>query len=191
MKSILLAAAMAASMASVAVAQDSDGGIAQKAAICASCHGTAGIPANKDYPVIWGQYAGYIFIQLRDFQSGARSNPIMAAVVKGMSHGDMLALGEYFEAKKWPDLNQPRAPADITAKAESMATSGQCTQCHLGGFLGQGTNPRLAGQSIAYLRATMTDFHTGARGNNQWMQALLKTYSEADIDAMARYLGGQ
>jgi hypothetical protein len=36
----------------------------------------------------------------------------------------------------------------------------------------------------------MSDFHTGIRGNNPWMGALLKSFSDADVDAMARYLGG-
>lgn len=175
--------------ASSALAQET-GDISQKVAVCGACHGTAGLPANPSYPVIWGQYAGYIFIELRDYQTGARKNPIMASVVQGMSHADMLAIGEYFAAKPWPDLNQPTAPNDVTTQAESMATSGQCTQCHLGGFLGQGTSPRLAGQSIQYLQATMINFHTGARGNNPWMSALLKTYSDKNIADMARYLGG-
>ena len=175
--------------ASSALAQET-GDVSQKVAICGACHGTVGVPADASYPVIWGQYTGYIFIELRDYQTGARKNPIMAAVVQGMSHADMLAIGEYFGAKPWPDLNQPSAPGEVATQAESMATSGQCTQCHLGGFLGQGTNPRLAGQSIQYLRATMINFHTGARGNNPWMSALLKTFSDKNIDDMARYLGG-
>ena len=73
---------------------------------------------------------------------------------------------------------------------QAVAASGQCTQCHLGGYQGDSTNPRLAGQSVDYLRKTMREFHDGTRGNNPWMAALLKTFSESDIDAMALYLGG-
>jgi len=164
--------------------------IAQKAAICAACHGANGVPISKDIPVIWGQHAGYVFVELRDFQTGARKNEQMAPIVKGLSRTDMLALGEYFEAKPWPDLNQPRAPADVTTDAQGIAASGQCPQCHLGGYLGASVTPRLAGQSIDYLRHTMLDFHTGARGNNPWMAALLKTYTDADLNALALYLGG-
>jgi cytochrome c553 len=164
--------------------------IARKAALCSACHGASGVPINKEIPVIWGQHAGYIFIELRDFQSSARKNDIMAPIVKGLSSADMLALGEYFEGKPWPDLSQPRAPADVTAKAEGIAASGQCTQCHLSGYLGASTTPRLAGQSIEYLRHTMEDFHTGSRGNNPWMAALLKTFPNGDINALAVYLGG-
>jgi len=164
--------------------------IAQKAAICAACHGANGVPISKDIPVIWGQHAGYVFVELRDFQTGARKNEQMAPIVKGLSRTDMLALGEYFEAKPWPDLNQPRAPADVTTDAQGIAASGQCPQCHLGGYLGASVTPRLAGPSIGYLRHTREDFHTGTRGNNPWMAALLKTFSDPDIQVLAKYLGG-
>ena len=164
--------------------------IDDKAAICAACHGANGVPISKEIPIIWGQHAGYFFLNLRDMQTGARKNEQMAPIVKDMSHEDMLALGEYFEKKPWPNLGQPSAPADVVSHAQAVATSGQCTQCHLGGYLGDSTNPRLAGQNVDYLRKTMQDFRSGARGNNPWMTALLKTFSDADIDAMARYLGG-
>jgi cytochrome c553 len=127
---------------------------------------------------------------LRDFQTGARKNDLMAPIVKDLTHADMLALGEYFETKAWPDLNQPRAPAAIAREAQAISASGQCPQCHLGGYVGASTTPRLAGQSIDYLRHTMLDFHTGTRGNNPWMAALLKTFTDADINTLAAYLGG-
>ena len=164
--------------------------IAEKAAVCSACHGANGVPISKEIPIIWGQHAGYIFLDLRDFQTGARKNELMEPIVRTLSRSDMLALGEYFEKKPWPDLQQPRAPAETAAHAEAMAASGQCSQCHLGGFVGDSANPRLGGQSIDYLRKTMLDFHNGTRGNNPWMAALLKTFSAGDISAMAIYLGG-
>ena len=78
--------------------------IAQKSAACGACHGANGVPISKDIPVIWGQHAGYTFEELHDFQTGARKNDVMALIVKDMTHAEMLALGEYFEAKPWPDL---------------------------------------------------------------------------------------
>jgi cytochrome c553 len=164
--------------------------VADKAAVCSACHGGNGVPVSKDIPIIWGQHAGYIFLNLRDFQSGARKNAAMAPIIASLSGSDMLALAEYFANKPWPDLEQPRAPADVAAHAAAVAGSGQCTSCHLSGFLGDSANPRLAGQSIDYLRKTMRDFHDGTRGNNPWMTALLKTFTERDIDALAHYVGG-
>jgi cytochrome c553 len=188
---LLTSLMLAGGVAATAMAQMAGvGSIDNKAAACSTCHGSNGVPVSKEIPIIWGQHAGYIFLNLRDIQTGARKNEQMEPIVKMLSRADMLALGEYFEKKPWPDLRQSRAAADVAVRAEAVAVSGQCTQCHLGGYLGDSTNPRLAGQNTEYLRKTMLDFHNGTRGNNPWMAALLKTFSDGDIDAMARYLGG-
>jgi cytochrome c553 len=188
---LIASLALACAAATPAIAQTAGANtIADKAAVCSACHGGNGVPISKEIPIIWGQHAGYIFLNLRDFQSGARKNDAMAPIIATLSGSDMLALGEYFENKPWPDLEQPRAPADLAAHAAAVAGSGQCTACHLSGFLGDSANPRLAGQGIDYLRKTMHDFHDGTRGNNPWMAALLKTFTESDIDALAHYLGG-
>ena len=42
--------------------------IEEKAQLCAACHGENGIPQEKTMPVIWGQYQGYLYLQLRDLQ---------------------------------------------------------------------------------------------------------------------------
>ena len=160
------------------------------AALCAGCHGQNGVPISPDIPVIWGQHAGYMFLQLRDFKSGARTSPMMQPMAAELSREDMMALAVYFDAKTWPNLGQPSASAPDAARAKGDIASGQCTQCHLGGFLGDSTNPRLAGQSVVYLQATMQAFHDGTRANNPWMNALLKTYAADDLTALAHYLGG-
>ncbi len=164
--------------------------IAEKAAVCAACHGETGIPIDKSIPVLWGQNEGYIYIELRDMKKGVRKNEQMAPLVKEMSREDMLALAAYFAAKQWPNLQQPRAKQEEQTHFESMATSAGCVGCHQAGYVGAGTQPRLAGQTQTYLEKTMLDFRTGARANNSWMTDLLKTYSLADIAEMARVLAG-
>lgn len=164
--------------------------IADKAAICSACHGENGTPTDASIPIIWGQNEGYIYIELKDMKKGARQNAQMAEIVKDMSREDMLALAAYFAAKPWPSLPQPRASKTDYAHFDSMATSAGCTGCHQAGYIGAGTQPRLAGQSGAYLEKTMLDFRSGARANNSWMTDLLKTYSPEDVAQMARVLGG-
>jgi len=41
-------------------------GIAEKAKLCATCHGEQGIPINKTTPVIWGQNEGYLYLHHGD-----------------------------------------------------------------------------------------------------------------------------
>ena len=50
----ILAALAALVMILPAHAED----IAEKATLCASCHGEAGVPVDPKIPVIWGQNAG-------------------------------------------------------------------------------------------------------------------------------------
>jgi cytochrome c553 len=141
-------------------------------------------------PVIWGQYQGYLYLQLRDFKSGARKNDIMSALTQSMERDEMMALALYFSQKPWPDLQQPLAPADVAKRAVAANVSIGCTGCHQGEYQGAGTQPRLAGQTREYLQQSMTDFRTRARGNNPGMTDLMLATSVEDIDALAQYVAG-
>jgi cytochrome c553 len=164
--------------------------IEEKAAVCAACHGENGVPIDKSIPVIFGQNEGYIYLELRDMKKGARKNEQMAPILQDMSRDDMLALAAYFAAKPWPNLQQPRASVAEAQRFDTLAASAQCVQCHQAGYIGAGTQPRLAGQSLEYLTKTALDFRSGARANNDWMRDLLRRYSEDDVKLMARVLAG-
>jgi cytochrome c553 len=165
-------------------------GIADKVEVCAACHGQDGKPTDKSIPVIWGQQAGYIYIQLRDFKRGDRKNEIMQPIASGFEKDDMLAIAEYFSQKSWPDLGQPRSPKDVAERALSAEHSVGCTGCHLDHFQGDSTVPRLAGQSQEYLIKTMNDFRTRTRGNNPGMTDLMLATPPDDITALSQYLAG-
>src|SRR6266436_10356909 len=120
-------------------------GIEEKVQVCAGCHGQNGKPVDKTIPTVWGQQAGYLYIQLRDFKRGDRKNEIMQPIASTFERDDMLAIAEYFSQKPWPDLGQPRAPKDVAEKAINASRSVGCPACHLDRFQGDGTVPRLAG----------------------------------------------
>ena len=166
--------------------------IAEKAQICSACHGENGVPTQQasPVPVIWGQQAGYLFIELRDFKSGFRKNELMSPIAEGLDHADLLPLATYFSQKKWPDLQQPPAAAAVAAQAQRANASIGCTGCHQEGYKGDSTQPRLAGQGRDYLAKTMTDFRSGARANNPGMTDLMKAITEQDIAALATYIAG-
>ena len=164
--------------------------IAEKVEVCATCHGQNGKPTDKTIPIIWGQQAGYIYIQLRDFKRGDRKNEIMQPIVSSFEKQDMLAIAEYFAQKPWPDLGQPRSPKDVAQRALNAEHSVGCTSCHPDRFQGSGTTSRLAGQSREYLAKTMADFRTRARGNNPGMTGLMHATSPDDLVALAEYLAG-
>ncbi len=167
-----------------------DDAIAEKAAVCATCHGENGTPIDKVTPNIWGQREGYLYLQLRDFKSGARKHELMNAVVADLEKADLQALAAYFTAKPWPDLQQPTAPKDVTEKALAANTSVACTGCHLAEWQGDGTIPRLSGQYREYLDQTTKAFRDRSRGNNPGMSDLMNATPADDLVALSHYLSG-
>lgn len=180
-----LSAVLAALLSAAAAAQSTD----EKAQLCAGCHGDNGVP-QEGMPAIWGQQQGYLYLQLRDYKAGARQNDIMSPIAQSLSRDDMMALALYFSQKPWPDLQQPRAPADVAARALKAANSIVCTSCHQSNYQGDSTQPRLAGQREDYLQQTMLDFRTKKRANNPGMTDLMLAISEQDIADCAAYLAG-
>jgi cytochrome c553 len=164
--------------------------VVETAQICSGCHGEAGIPQEKTTPIIWGQNEGYLYLQLRDFKSGARKSDVMGPIAASLEKADMKALAAYFTKQKWPDLQQPSAPYDIAAKAQQTIGSIGCKGCHLDQFQGDGTTARLAGQQHDYLKATMLAFRDRSRGNNPGMSDLMNAAAPHDLDAIATYLAG-
>jgi len=183
---LLLAAALALITTRAGAAE----GIEEKAKLCATCHGEKGVPINKTTPVIWGQNEGYLYLQLRDFKSGARKNPLMGPIAATLEKQDMKDLAAHFTKLKWPNLGQPSAASDVTKKAETAAASIGCRGCHLDHFQGDGTTARLAGQWQEYLHQTMMAFRDGSRGNNPGMSDLMKSASPDDLEALSKYLAG-
>jgi cytochrome c553 len=164
--------------------------IEEKAQVCGACHGENGIPQDKAMPIIWGQHAGYLYLQLRDFQKGVRQNEQMQPIVEALSKDDMMALAEYFEKKQWPRLAQPAGSADDTATSRRVNSSIGCTGCHLDQYQGDGSIARIADQSHDYLIKTMLGFRARTRANNPGMSDLMNAASEDELKAMAAYLAG-
>ena len=174
--------------AAVAAPASAADDIEAKAQACAACHGANGVPTDpKTMPIIWGQQANYLYKELHDYKSGDRKSPIMAPVVADISLPDLRQIANYFAAKPWPAKQAAGAPGASGAPPNGIA---QCQPCHQPNFEGGAPAPRLAGLSYEYLAGTMRDFADGKRTNNGDMPGFMKALSEADRDAMARYLAG-
>src|SRR5215470_6982377 len=114
-RSRLLLPALTAGL--VAVVQSSQAQtIAEKAQLCTACHGENGIPQQKNIPVIWGQNQGYLYLNLRDYKSGARKDDSMSPIAQSMERDDMMAFALYFSQQPWPDLQLPAAAPDVAAQ---------------------------------------------------------------------------
>ena len=100
----VLAAATAAQAQSAAPAP-------AKAEVCAACHGPGGRSIQPQYPILAGQTARYLDLQLRDFQAGRRTNELMTPMVAGLTRDEMRELAAYF-AKQTPPVQPFKPDAD-------------------------------------------------------------------------------
>ena len=162
--------------------------ILSKVQTCIACHGPEGVPGVPQFPILAGQHLHYLYVQLKDYKSGFRANPIMQPIASGFEKSEMLLIAEYFSKKSWPE--EPSLAPDPTAKnlALTVINAGQCVACHLGGFEGNSRVPRLAGQNYEYLRTTLMQFKTKERGNSPAKGSLMASFSDEEIDRVSRYL---
>jgi len=160
----------------------------KKAAACVTCHGPDGNSASGEYPVLAGQTARYIYLELKDFKEGRRSNGLMAQFVSRLSREDMLDLADYFAAQKPKPIAFTADPARV-ARGKKKADEVLCTMCHLGGMKGQNEIPRVAGQWPEYVVRQLKAFKARTRTNDAGnMTSVAQTISEQDIEDLAHYI---
>lgn len=160
----------------------------RKAAPCAACHGADGNPASGQFPILAGQTARYLYLELKDFKEGRRSEPSMVPFVAKLSRDDMLDLADYFAAQKPKPLAfQPDRTR--VARGKKKADEVLCTMCHLGGMKGQNEIPRVAGQQPEYVIKQLKAFKARTRTNDAGsMTSVAQTISEQDIEDLAHYI---
>ncbi len=161
-----------------------------KAEICAACHGPGGNSVIAINPTLAGQSSRYLYLQLRDFQEGRRSDPLMSAMVAGMTRDEMRELADYFSKQKLKSLNHKVDP-EKAKLGKLKADETLCTMCHMGGFAGQNEIPRVAGQNFEYIVKQLSDFKARKRTNDAGnMTSVANTLNERDIENLAHYLTG-
>jgi cytochrome c553 len=188
-RSICLALLLLAGFAGMSSAQAQ--AIDRRAAVCKACHLTGTLQSTSVIPNIWGQSEGYIYLQLRDFKSGARNAPEDAAMrgfVATMSAADMLEIAQYASTQPWPKVEPISTDTALLKKGAYTMAVLPCGGCHFNDWKGFSANPRIGDQSTAYLAATIRQFRSGSRANSPGMSDLVRTLDEGDIDAVAAYL---
>ncbi|MEO8136936.1 MAG: c-type cytochrome [Betaproteobacteria bacterium] len=184
----LIFAAAAATWATAAIAQG-DAGIRQKAEVCAACHGPNGNSTMPQYPVLAGQSWRYVYIQLKDFKEGRRTDPQMSPLAATLERDDMIALGQFFAAQK-PAPIKFKADSDRVATGKKISDAVLCPMCHLGGFIGQNEIPKVAGQYPEYVKKQLNDFKARRRTNDAGsMTSIARTLSDEDIENLSHYIG--
>jgi cytochrome c553 len=158
-----------------------------KAAICEACHGQEGNSTDPRYPILAGQSWRYIYIELKDFSQGRRSDPQMSPITLGLTGDEMIDLGNWFAAQKHLPNGFKADPAKVAA-GKAKADENLCEMCHLGNLAGQNEIPRVAGQHYAYVLKQLQDFKARIRTNDGGnMTSVASSLSDVDIENLAQY----
>jgi cytochrome c553 len=168
-------------------AQDIEAG-RTKAQVCTACHGIDGNSPAGNFPNLAGQTWRYLYIQLKDYKEGRRTDPVMSPMAAALNREDMIDIANFYAA-------QTARPSAFKADDEKIklgkakADETLCAMCHLGAFAGQNEIPRVAGQQYEYIVKQMKDFKTRARTNDAGnMTSVAKTLSDTDIENLAHYM---
>jgi len=172
----------------------------EKSFLCQGCHGTDGISFEPEIPKLAGQYGKYIVKQVHDYQSGARSHPIMNAMAGTVSEPDLADIGAYFASqRKMKGNGSAGSPIgeDIFLHGDASKNRLACMGCH--GINGKGAGPKssmypvLGGQQRGYIRGQLINFREGIRTNSPTgiMNTMAKLLTDAEIDALADYISAQ
>ena len=168
-------------------------------ATCLACHGSNGNSLTGSFPNIAGQNEAYLYKQLVDIQTGARSAVLMTGILDGLTSQNLEDLAAYY-ASQTPA--QGAADPALVALGESIYKAGiarkkvaACTGCHSPTGQGNGLAkfPMLAGQWAEYTEAQLMAFRSGARGNDgdgKMMRISAMDLSDAEIKAVTSYIAG-
>ena len=159
-----------------------------QAEICDACHGPDGNAVIAENPSLAGQTWRYIYIELKDFSEGRRTDPVMTPISKVLSRDEMIALGNWYAAQK-PATNQFKADSAKVDAGRKISDAVVCPMCHGGGFGGQNEVPRVAGQNPRYISKQLQDFKARRRTNDAGnMTSVAHTLSDEDIENLAHYI---
>src|SRR5450631_4223656 len=164
-------------------------------ASCAGCHGASGISNTKDVPNLAGQRPGYLYLELRAYQSGTRGDSTMGAAVKVLSDDALVKAAAYY-ASLDPAQPSSTSSAKPTAAPPDPVQAGKaaaavCAGCHGDSGISKipGT-PSLVGLDPKYLVAAMTAYKNGQRKNDM-MKSMLASVTDASMNNIALYYGLQ
>lgn len=157
------------------------------ATFCANCHGESGVSALEHVPNLAGQNAFYLLAQIDKFGDGRRKDTFMSGLVKVLKPDDRFNIAVFYASQAVPPTP---AKNRVQAAAGGKHFARACVGCHGAKAYGTREIARLAGQRVGYLTQALNNYRsgTGLRSDKR-MTGVAKTLSNAEIAALAAYLG--
>ena len=158
---------------------------------CAGCHGANGISSTKGVPHLAGQRPGYLYLELRAYQSGARGDTAMSGAVKALSDDALFKVAAFYASL---DPAQPTAmsggkstPAKLDPVQAGKSAAAACAGCHgEAGISKMPGTPSLVGLDPKYVVAAMKAYKSGQR-KNEMMKSALSAVMDTDFSNIALY----
>lgn len=178
--------------------------LAQRVLACTGCHGKQG-RAGPDgyYPRLAGKPVGYLYNQLRNFQSGRRHYALMVNLLEPLSDTYVREIAEHFASLELPyeAAVSAKLPATLEQRGQALAMVGDptrklpaCAECHGQALMGlQPFVPSLLGLSRDYLNAQLGAWRTGQRQAHapDCMAEVAKRLTPEDVSAVVSWLATQ
>jgi cytochrome c553 len=193
-----------ASVTAVSHAQEVKGDIKageKKIAMCIGCHGIPGYQASfpevHKVPMISGQSGKYIASALDAYKKGDRKHPTMRGIADSLSEQDIADVAAYYEQHGKKAAELPAKPArEPSVQVAELLKKGACDSCHGDNFAKpiDPSYPKVAGQHADYLYVALKSYKADARNpnlgrSNAIMGGVAKQFSNAELKALANYLG--
>lgn len=205
-KSLCVAVLGMASIAHAQVAAKADpargealytsGDAARNVTACVSCHGPAGNSTIAQYPKLAEQHGAYLFKQLAEFKSGARPDPVMSPIAKGMTEQDIRDVAAYLQTQELkPASARNKETVEFGKKIYRAGIPEKnvpaCAACH--GPTGSGIPAqfaRLGGQHQEYTAQQLIKFRARERTNSAQMVTIARRMTDDEIQAVSDYIAG-
>lgn len=177
----------------------------QRMAACTACHGVHGEGSSGSgfFPRLAGKPAGYLVLQMQNFQHGLRNYAPMEYTVRLLTPDYMHEIAEYFSAQQVPYERKPvptLAPSSLQ-RGEQLATAGDpsrkippCQACHGKQFTGtEPSVPGLVGLPYDYISSQLGSWRTGTRASAapDCMAEIANRLAPADITAVSAWLASR
>ena len=156
---------------------------------CRTCHRVR-TPGSGEVPIIEGQHAPYLELQLQYFRERHRESFPMDSVAAGYGSKALVEIAAAASLEPWPrDVVAPSAHASRkgAARAEALGSA----DCHGADYRGYSIVPRLAGQLRAYLERQIEAIALEEREHPEIQPGTGKPLAPEDAKPIAAFLSGQ